>query len=101
MYYGSEFRSRVFDAWASDARIDLAFIQPGKPTQNAHIESFNGRLRDECLNAHWFLTLADARFHLERFRQSYNTDRPSRACWPLTPSEHAATFPSPPLRLSA
>jgi putative transposase len=48
---GSEFRSRAFDAWAADTGIELAFIQPGKPVQNAHIESFNGRLRDECLNA--------------------------------------------------
>ena len=98
---GSEFRSRAFDAWAADAHIELAFIQPGKPIQNAHIESFNGRLRDECLNSHWFLSLADARFHIDRFRQSYNTDRPSRACWPLTPAEHADTFAPSPIRLSA
>lgn len=89
---GSEFRSRAFDAWAADAHIELAFIQPGKPVQNAHIESFNGRLRDECLNSHWFLSLADARFHIERFRQSYNTDRPARACWPLTPCGYLRPF---------
>ena len=98
---GSEFRSRAFDAWAADTHIELRFIQPGKPIQNAHIESFNGRLRDECLNSHWFLTLLDARFHLERFRQSYNTDRPARACWPLTPAEHADTFAPSPVRRSA
>jgi putative transposase len=97
---GAEFRSRAFDAWASDAQIELAFIQPGKPIQNAHIESFNGRLRDECLNSHWFLSLTDARFHIERFRQTYNTDRPTTACWPLTPAEYADTFSSP-TRLSA
>ena len=98
---GSEFRSRAFDAWAADAHIELAFIQPGKPIQNAHIESFNGRLRDECLNSHWFLSLADARFHIERIRQSYNTDRPTRACWPLTPAQHADTIAPSPIRLSA
>jgi putative transposase len=93
--YGSEFRSRAFDAWASDAHI-----QPGKPIQNAHIEGFNGRLRDECLNSHWFPSLADARFHIERFRTLYNTERPTQPCWPLTPAEYAATFTSP-ARLSA
>ena len=98
---GAEFRSRAFDAWAADTHIELRFIQPGTPMQNAHIESFNGRLRDACLNSHWFLTLLDARFHLERFRQSYNTDRPSRACWPLTPAEHADTFAPSPVRRSA
>jgi putative transposase len=98
---GSEFRSRAFDAWAADAGIELAFIQPGKPVQNAHIESFNGRLRDECLNAHWFRTLADAQRVIARFRHTYNTDRPSRACWPLTPAEYARTFSASPLRLSA
>ena len=55
---GSEFRSRAFDAWAADRHIELLFIQPGKPIQNSHIESFNGLLRDECLNQHWFVSLA-------------------------------------------
>jgi putative transposase len=98
---GSEFRSRAFDAWAADHHIELLFIQPGKPIQNAHIESFNGRLRDECLNQHWFLSLRDAQFHIERWRRSYNTDRPHESCFPLTPHEFAATFPSPNARLSA
>lgn len=57
---GSEFRCQHFDAWAEEGRISLLFIQPGKPIQNSHIESFNGRLRDECLNQHWFLSLRDA-----------------------------------------
>lgn len=93
---GTEFRSVAFDAWAADRGIELHFIQPGKPVQNAHIESFNGRLRDECLNQHYFLSLRDARFHLERWRRAYNTDRPHAACHPLTPSEYARTFnPSP------
>jgi putative transposase len=98
---GTEFRSRAFDAWAADRHIELLFIQPGKPIQNSHIESFNGRLRDECLNQHWFLSLRDAQFQIERWRQSYNTDRPHRAFLPLTPSEFARTFLSPMARLSA
>lgn len=89
---GSEFRSRAFDAWAADRGIELCFIQPSKPIQNSHIESFNGRVRDECLNAHWFLSLADAQFHIERWRRSYNGNRPHDSCFPLTPTEYAKTF---------
>jgi putative transposase len=99
--HGSECRSRAFDAWAADRDIALRFMQPGKPTQNSHIESFNGRLRDECLNQHWFLSLRDAQFHIERWRWRYNTDRPHIALLPLTPTEFARTFPSPTSRLSA
>lgn len=98
---GSEFRSRAFDAWAADRGIELRFIQPGKPIQNSHIESFNGRFRDECLNQHWFLSLLDAQFHIERYRRSYNTDRPHEALHPLTPEEFARTFLSLTARLSA
>ncbi len=95
---GPEFRSIAFDAWAAARGITLAFIQPGKPSQNAHIESFNGRFRDECLNQHSFLSLLDARYRIERWRQSYNEERPHEACAPLTPSEYACTFlPSPPV----
>jgi putative transposase len=92
---GSEFRSQHFDAWAADHHVPLQFIQPGKPIQNAHIESFNGRFRDECLNQHWFLSLTDARFHIGQYRRRYNTERPHAACFPLTPSEYAVTFPHP------
>ena len=98
---GSEFRSRAFDAWAADRGIELCFIQPGKPVQNAFIESFNGKLRDECLNQHWFLSLRDAQFHVERWRREYNTDRPHQQCFPLTPTEYTRTFLSPTARLSA
>ena len=98
---GSEFRSRAFDAWAADRGIELCFIQPGKPVQNAFIESFNGKLRDECLNQHWFLSLRDAQFHVERWRREYNTDRPHQQCFPLTPTEYTLTFLSPTARLSA
>lgn len=98
---GSEFRSRVFDAWAADRGIALQFIQPGKPVQNAHVESFTGKFRDECLNQHWFLSLLDAHFHIERFRRDFNTARPHEACRPLTPFEFAQTFTAPPAQLSA
>jgi putative transposase len=99
---GSEFRSRAFDAWAADRGIELLFIQPGKPIQNTFCESFNSRLRDECLNAHWFLSLADAQFHIEQWRRRYNTERPHESCFPLTPAEFAQTFTaSPTTRLSA
>lgn len=98
---GSEFRSRAFDAWAADRGIALQFIQPGKPVQNAHVESFNGKFRDECLNQHWFLSLLDAQFHIERFRRAFNTARPHEACHPLTPFEFAQTFTVPPAQLSA
>ena len=61
MYYGPEFTSRRFLAWCEEREIRLLHIQPGRPMQNGHIESFNGRLRDECLNHHWFTTLANAK----------------------------------------
>ena len=73
---GREFRSRTFDAWAADRCIALQLIQPGKPVENAHVESFNGKFRDECLNQHWFHSLLDAQFHIERFRRDFNTARP-------------------------
>ena len=104
MYYGSEFRSIAFDAWAADRGIELHFIQPGKPVQNTHIESFNGRPRDECLNQHYFTSLADVQFHRDRWRRTYNTARPHIACYPLTPSEYARTLlptTSTPVLLSA
>jgi len=62
---GPEFAGRVLDAWAYRRGITLAFIQPGKPTQDAFVESFNSRLRDECLNAHWFVTVTEAQLHTE------------------------------------
>ncbi len=64
-------------------------FRPGKPVDNAYIEAFNGRLRDECLNQYWFLNLADARRIIERWRISYNTDRPHRALNRLTPQQYA------------
>ncbi len=76
---GSEFISRDLDLWAYQNNVTLDFSRPGKPTDNAFIEAFNGRLRAECLNTHWFLTLADAREKLERWRRHYNEVRPHGA----------------------
>lgn len=76
---GSEFISRDLDLWAYAKGVTLDFSRPGKPTDNAFIEAFNGRFRAECLNAHWFLTLADAREKMEDWRRYYNEDRPHGA----------------------
>lgn len=75
----SDFISRDLDLWAYANDVTLDFSRPGKPTDNAFIEAFNGRLRAECLNAHWFLTLADAAEKLEACRRYYNEDRPHGA----------------------
>ena len=76
---GSEFVSRDLDLWAYQNDVTLDFSRPGKPTDNAFIEAFNGRLRAECLNTHWFLSLADAREKLECWRRDYNEVRPHGA----------------------
>lgn len=89
---GPEFTSRSFDAWAYRRGIKLLFIRPGKPVENAFIESFNGRLRDECLSLNWFLDLADARVHLERWRRDYNGARPHSGLARCTPSSFARDF---------
>ncbi|GAB5511083.1 MAG: hypothetical protein Rhims3KO_24840 [Hyphomicrobiales bacterium] len=76
---GSEFISRDMDLWAYANDVILDFSRPGKPTDNAFIESFNGSLRSECLNAHWFMNLDDAKQKLEAWRRDYNTVRPHSA----------------------
>ncbi|MGY4749290.1 IS3 family transposase [Pannonibacter sp. Q-1] len=76
---GSGFISRDLDLWAYQRGVELDFSRPGKPTYNAFIESFNGKFRSECLNAHWFLTLDDARSKMEEWRKDYNTVRPHSA----------------------
>ena len=76
---GSEFVSRDLDLWAYAHGVTLDFSRPGKPTDNAYIEAFNGRFRAECLNTHWFLTLADAREKMEAWRRYYNEERPHGA----------------------
>lgn len=86
---GPEMISKVLDQWAYEHGVKLHFIDPGKPTQNGFIESFNGKFRDECLNAHWFFDLADARKKIEQWRTEYNTERPHSSIGDLTPSEFA------------
>ncbi len=76
---GSEFISRDLDLWAYVNKVTLDFSRPGKPTDNGFIEAFNSKLRSECLNANWFMTLADAREKLEDWRRHYNEDRPHSA----------------------
>lgn len=82
---GPELTSRALDAWAYGHGVRLRFIEPGRPQQNGYIESFNGRLRDECLNQHWFLSLADARQTVEAWRQDYNTVRPHSSLRNMAP----------------
>jgi putative transposase len=87
---GPEFVSKVLDRWAYERGVTLDFSRPGKPTDNGFVESFNGRLRDECLDTHWFLSLADARSKIEAWRRDYNAHRPHSALGYLTPQEFAA-----------
>jgi len=87
---GPEFTGQALDQWAYTHGVDLAFIEPGKPQQNAFIESFNGKFRDECLNEHWFVSVGDARAITSGYRWTYNHDRPHSALGNLTPIEFAA-----------
>lgn len=84
---GPEFTGKALDNWAYNHRVRLDFIRPGKPVENAFIESFNGRLRDECLNEHWFVSLQDAREKIEAWRLDYNGSRPHSSLGHLTPEE--------------
>lgn len=84
---GPEFTGRALDEWAYRHGVTLHFIDPGKPTQNAYIESFNGKLRDECLNANYFLSLDDARRKIEAWRVAYNTARPHSSLGYRSPAE--------------
>ena len=86
---GPEFDSQVLDQWAYRRAVQLSFIRPGKPNENAYIESFNGKFRDECLNEHWFLSLAHARSIIEAWRVEYNTERPHSSLGNRTPEEFA------------
>jgi putative transposase len=87
---GPEFRGRAMESWSEQRGVRLKFIEPGKPVQNAFIESFNGRLRDECLNANWFLNVGDARRRIEAWRWHYNVERPHSSLQYRTPNEFAA-----------
>jgi putative transposase len=91
---GPELTSRHFLSWCEERKIQLIHIQPGKPMQNGHIESFNGRLRDECLNANWFHNLADARTKISAWRDEYNGERPHSSLGYRTPNEFAETLKS-------
>jgi len=86
---GSEFISRALDKWAYENKVTLDFSRPGKPTDNAFIESFNGSFRDECLNTHWFMSLEDAQEKIEAWRRDYNEFRPHSALNNMTPNEFA------------
>ncbi len=85
---GSEFAGRMVDLWAYANQVTLEFSRPGKPTDNAYIESFNGSLRDECLNAHWFESLTDAQAKMDAWRKEYNESRPHKALNGLAPLEY-------------
>ena len=86
---GKEFCGRAMLTWAHKQGVTLRLIEPGKPNQNAYIESFNGRLRDECLNEHWFVSLANARTIIETWRREYNEERPKKVLGGLTPTAYA------------
>ena len=92
---GPEFTGKALDAWAYARDVKLRFIDPGKPSQNGYIESFNGKLRDECLNEHWFTSLEDTRQIVEDWRRDYNRIRPHSALKGMSPEEFAAAEFSP------
>jgi putative transposase len=87
---GPEFVSNALDRWAYENRVTLDFSRPGRPIDNAFVESFNGRLREECLNAHWFLSLDDAKAKIAAWRKFYNESRPHTALGDRTPLEFAS-----------
>jgi transposase InsO family protein len=86
---GKEFCGKAMVQWAHQRGVLLRLIEPGKPNQNAYIESFNGRLRDECLNEHWFVNLLQARAVIETWRREYNEERPKKALGGMTPEAYA------------
>lgn len=87
---GTEFTSRAVDEWAHSNGVKLDYIRPGKPVENAYIESFNGRLREECLNLHWFSSIEDAKIKIEAWRKDYNEQRPHSALGQETPRAFTA-----------
>ena len=86
---GKEFCGKAMLTWAHARGVRLFLIEPGKPNQNAYIESFNGRLRDECLNEHWFVSLVHAKAVIESWQREYNEERPKKSLGGLTPSAYA------------
>ena len=98
---GPEFISKALDAWAYQHGVQLVFIDPGKPIQNAHVESFNGKVRDEFLNEHWFTSIREAQVLAEAFRIDFNTVRPHSSLKNLTPEEFVTSLagsPAAPVR---
>jgi transposase InsO family protein len=95
---GKAFCGKAMVTWACERGVQLRLIQPGKPNQNAYIESFNGRLRDECLNEHWLPTLLHSRTEIETWK--YNEERPKKILGGLTPVAHAQQLAAKPLRLN-
>ncbi|KAB0573874.1 IS3 family transposase [Ideonella dechloratans] len=93
---GSEFISKAMDRWGYERQVELDFSRPGKPTDNARVESFNGRLRQECLNTHWFLSLDDAKAKIAAWRADYNENRPHSALGWSTPADFARSCRSTP-----
>ena len=87
--HGTEFMSRALEDWAYQRGVQLDFIRPGTPVENAFIEAFNGRLRDECLNVHQFTSIEDARTKIDAWRVDYNQRRPHSSLGQLTPNEYA------------
>ena len=97
---GPEFTGKAMLTWAHRNGIALKLIEPGKPNQNAYVESFNGRLRDECLNEHWFVSLAHAKTEIERWRREYNEERPKKSLGGLTPALYAKQLAAKALTMS-
>jgi putative transposase len=98
---GKEFCRRAMLTWAHARGVQVFLIEPGKPNQNAYIESFNGRFRDECLNEHWFTSLRHVQVIIKAWRREYNDERPKKSLGGLTPTAYAkslaeksATLPS-------
>ena len=89
---GSEFTSQMLDLWAYQNGVQIDFSRPGKPTDNAYVESFNGTFRAECLDVHWFATLTEAKQLIEAWRREYNESRPHRSLGEMTPYEFAIAF---------
>ena len=89
---GSEFSGRLLDLWAYHSKTLIDFSRPGKPTDNCYVETFNGSLRDECLNVHWFETLEDAKATIEAWRRDYNESRPHMSLKDASPEEYARSI---------
>jgi len=87
---GTEFTANAFDAWATSRGVKVDFIRPGRPVENAFIESFNGRFRDECLNQHTFMDMADVAKKLSAWQKEYNEVRPHSSLADMAPKEYVA-----------